>query len=262
MTEKHSDQVGTKHIHIMNKMAQLSSQKPKINQPARKGSPNNPKWDGPDLPTIGVNATRLGGRSVCKGGHPPYTIELSYEETKYIEHAAITAEKNGTPLNCLATVHISGVGLDKGPFRDFLRSLVRKFRQFGLDHFGISIYERRRHDETENREMHLHHWFHCPKDLIGTIGTFVEKGSTQKKDRHFGQAHGGTFGYLTKCHRAMNPAFAERQRERKQYRYFRRAKGDFITGRRYHLSTPLFRIVDLPYPPSIRVMPKQMVPKK
>jgi len=91
---------------------------------------------------------------------------------------------------------------------------------------------------------------------------FVEKGSTQKKDRHFGQAHGGTFGYLTKCHRAMNPAFAERQRERKQYRYFRRAKGDFITGRRYHLSTPLFRIVDLPYPPSIRVMPKQMVPKK
>jgi hypothetical protein len=262
MTEKHSDQVGTKHIHIMNKMAQLSSQKPKINQPARKGSPNNPKWDGPDLPTIEVNATRLGGKSVCKGGHPRYTMELSSAETRYIEHSAITAEANHTPLNCMATVHKRGVGLNKRPYQDFIKSLIRKFNQYGWDLYGISIYERRRFDEVEDREMHLHLWFHCPSDLLDVINIFVDGGSDQRTDRQFSKAHKGTFGYLTKCHASMEPSMARRLRNRPAYKYYNRQYGDFIKGRRFHLTTPLHRIVDLPYPPSIRVMPKPKVQKK
>jgi hypothetical protein len=261
MSEKYSTQVGTKHVQKMNKMASYSSQKPMKYQSAKKKRGVIPKWDGLDVPTIGVNATRLGGKSVCKGGHPPYTIELSNKEAQYILHSDITADRNGNPLNCMATVHISDVGLDKEPFREFTKSLARKFNQYGRDLYGIGIYERRCHDEAEDREMHLHFWFHCPRDLTETIGAFVKAGSTQKTDRQFRTSHTGMFGYLTKCHRSMNPAYARRQREREYYRYFNRAKGDFIKGRRYHLSTPLARIVDLPYPPSIRVMPKRIAPR-
>lgn len=257
MTGKKSDQVGIKHVQKVNKMASSPSQKHIKYQSAKKKRGTFPKWDGLDVPTIGVNATRLGGKSVCKGGHPPYTIELSNKEAQYILHSANIADRNGTPLNCMATVHISDVGLDKEPFQNFIKSLIRKFNQYGRDLYGIGIYERRCHDEAEKREMHLHYWFHCPPDLLDVISQFVDRGS----DRLFSKAHTGMFGYLTKCHRSMNPAYARRQREREYYRYFNRAKGDFIKGRRYHLSTPLARIVDLPYPPSIRVMPKRIAPR-
>ena len=161
-------------------------------------------------------------------------------------------------MNCLATVHITGVGLDKKPFQDFIKSLNRKFTQLGCDHYGISIYERRRFDEVEDCQMHLHLWFHCPADLLDVIRLFVDGGSDQRTDRHFSKAHTGTFGYLTKCHASMEPSTAKRLRDRPYYRYYNRKAGDFIKGRRFHLTTPLLRIVDLPYPPSIRVMPERI----
>ena len=257
-----SNQVGTKHVQKMNKMASLSFQKPMKYQSAKKKRGVIPKWDGLDVPTIGVNATRLGGQSVTKGGHPRYTIELSSAETRYIEHSAIAAEVNQTPLNCMVTVHKRGVGLNKRPYQDFIKSLIRKFNQYGRDLYGISIYERRRHDEIEDREMHLHLWFHCPTDLLDVISQFVDRGSDQRTSRLFSEAHDKTFGYLTKCHASMEPSMARRLRNRPAYKYYNRQYGDFIPGRRYHLSIPLARIVDLPYPPSIRVMPKKKVPKK
>ena len=125
------------------------------------------------------------------------------------------------------------------------------------DLYGISIYERRCHDEAEKREMHLHYWFHCPPDLLDVISQFVDRGS----DRLFSKAHTGIFGYLTKCHRSMEPEFAISLKKRPNFKFYHRKKGDFIKGRRYHLSTPLARIVDLPYPPSIRVMPKRIAPR-
>lgn len=259
---KHSNQVGTKHVQKLNKMASSPSQKHMKYQSAKKKRGTIPKWDGLDVPTIGVNATRLGGKSVCKGGHPPYTIELSNKEAQYIFHSAITADRNGNPLNCMATVHKRGVGLNKRPYQDFIKSLIRKFNHYGRDLYGISIYERRRFDEAEDRQMHLHLWFHCPSDLMDVISQFVDGGSDQRTDRHFSEAHDETFGYLTKCHASMEPSTAKRLRGRPTYRYFNRKAGDFIKGRRFNLTTPLHRIVDLPYPPSIRVMPKQMVPKK
>jgi hypothetical protein len=162
----------------------------------------------------------------------------------------------------MATVHKRGVGLNKRPYQDFIKSLIRKFNQYGWDLYGISIYERRRFDEAEDREMHLHLWFHCPSDLLDVIRKFVDGGSDQRTDRQFSKAHKRTFGYLTKCHASMEQSTAKLLRSRPTYRYLNRKAGDFIPGRRYHLSTPLARIVDLPYPPSIRVMPKKKVPKK
>jgi hypothetical protein len=258
MPEKQSNQVGTKDVQKMNIMATNLTKKISEFQSVKQKRGLKQQWDGPDVPTIGVNATRLGGQSVSKGGHPPYTIELSFDEAKYIEHAAITAERNGNPLNCMATVHIQGVGLDKGPYRAFIKSIDRKFKQYGLDHYGISIYERRRHDEAEKRVMHLHHWFHCPPHLLNVISRFVDGGSDERTDRQFSKAHKGTFGYLTKCHRSMEPSTEKRLRDRPSYGYYQRKAGDFIKGRRFHLTTPLFRIVDLPYPPSIRAMPKKI----
>jgi hypothetical protein len=94
--------------------------------------------------------------------------------------------------------------------------------------------------------------------LLDVISRFVDRGS----ERQFTKVNDEIFGYLTKCHASMEPSTAKRLRNRSTYKHYNRKAGDFIPGRRYHLSTPLHRIVDLPYPPSIRVMPKQMGPKK
>lgn len=257
MSEKQSTQIGTKYDHIKNKTKSLLSQKSIKHQSVKRKRTAIPKWEGPDVPTIGVNAKRIGGKSVSKGGHPAFTIEMSFAETTYIEHSAIVADRNGTPLNCMATVHVKGVGLNKALYQNLIKSLDRKFSQYGRDLYGISIYERRRHDEIEDRGLHLHLWFHCPTDLLDVISRFVDGGSDQRTDRQFSKAHDETFGYLTKCHASMEPSTAERLRGRSAYKYFHRQAGDFIKGRRFNLTTPLRRVVDLPYPPSIRVMPKK-----
>jgi hypothetical protein len=96
-----------------------------------------------------------------------------------------------------------GVGWDKRPYWDFIKSIVRKFKQYGLDHYGISIYELRRYDEAENRQMHFHLRFRCPIDFMNVISRFVDGGSDERTNRQFSKAHKGKFGYLTKCHASM-----------------------------------------------------------